>query len=306
MTCYNPVLGFYGKPNADGKRPVVFKESEADRSYIKQSVSLPCGHCVGCRIDRASQWAVRCVHEASLWKDNCFITLTYNDENLPKDGSVDVREWQLFMKKLRNIKSGVRFFHCGEYGAELGRPHYHACLFNYDFPDRELFSTRGDTKIYTSSLLDGLWGKGFCTVGDVSFQSAAYVARYVMKKVYGDEAVDHYRGRKPEYITMSRKPGIGHDYYRKFKSDMFPRDYVVHDGKRLTVPRYYAKLLEKDDVDTFETVVAGRFISTPRFVKVDNKDGKEIMLNDNCPERLAVRQEIKEAQLTKLVRRLEE
>lgn len=129
-------------------------------------------------------WAVRIVHEAQMWPQNSFITLTYRPEDLPQGGSLNVEHYQLFMKKLRARNTGhkIRFFHCGEYGEKLSRPHYHAILFNYDFPDKKVFSEKNGNTIYTSELLEDIWGKGFCTIGDVTFQSAAYVARYVMKK----------------------------------------------------------------------------------------------------------------------------
>ena len=101
---------------------------------------------------------------------------------------------------------GVRFFHCGEYGELLYRPHYHACLFGFDFSDKVLWSTRGGVRLYRSKILEKLWTFGFSTIGDVTFESAAYVARYCTKKITGDKADEHYNGRSPEYVTMSRPP----------------------------------------------------------------------------------------------------
>ena len=234
MPCFSPLSGCYSSiVNPSGKRSVVFEVSKADIS--KGIVQVPCGRCIGCRLERSRQWAVRCVHEAQLHKDNCFITLTYSPENVPKDSSLHLEHFQKFMKRLRKYiftevqkvnflismmsvdtgrvigyvpSQGVRFFHCGEYGELLSRPHYHACLFGFDFSDKVLWSTRGGVRLYRSKVLEKLWTFGFSTIGDVTFESAAYVARYCTKKITGDEADKHYNGRSPEYVTMSRRPCI--------------------------------------------------------------------------------------------------
>ena len=136
MPCYRPIKGYRSRRlNAEtGKRPVVFNPRDG---FYDQPVDLPCGQCIGCRLERSRQWAIRCVHEASLHERNCFITLTYRDECLPTNGSLDLDAFQKFMKRLRRrFGEGVRFFHCGEYGENFGRPHYHAILFNLDFSDK--------------------------------------------------------------------------------------------------------------------------------------------------------------------------
>ena len=147
MPCFHPLTGYLARDaNASGKRSIVFDPKLALGVDVKRQV--PCGRCIGCRLERSRQWAMRCVHEASLYKNNCFITLTFNDYYLPKDGSLHVEHFQKFMKRLRKrFGSGVRYFQCGEYGELLRRPHYHACLFNFDFPDRVLWSIRNDAGI---------------------------------------------------------------------------------------------------------------------------------------------------------------
>ena len=153
MSCYSPLIGYrsrFTNPST-GKRNIVFSLREA---LDDQVIKIPCGQCIGCRLKRSASWAIRCVHEASLHEKNCFITLTFNNEWLPKDGSLDVRDFQLFMKRLRKkYGEGIRFFHCGEYGEKFRRPHYHACLFNFDFPDREIWSVRRGFELYTSESL---------------------------------------------------------------------------------------------------------------------------------------------------------
>lgn len=268
MACFNPLVAFRGKiPNAlSGRFPMVF--SARDASDPDDPIKLPCGQCIGCRLERSRQWAVRCVHEASLYEKNCFITLTFAPEHLPKSGSLDKRDFQLFMKRLRKkYGSGVRYFHCGEYGEKNGRPHYHACLFNFDFPDRELWSTRGDVKLFTSKALEDLWPFGFCTIGDVTFESAAYVARYITKKITGDRAGAHYerindKGEcfklEPEYTTMSRRPGIGKPWLDKYTSDVYPHDRVVLRGQLMRPPKYYDSLFELANPEVFDDVKESR------------------------------------------------
>ena len=176
---------------------------------ISQRSTVACGQCVGCRLERSRQWAIRCVHESQMHEQNCFITLTYSDEFLPENGSLQLKHFQDFMKRLRfHVGGGIRFFHCGEYGEENGRPHHHAIIFNHDFADKKVWKTNNGVVLYRSKILEELWPYGFATVGCVSFESAAYVARYITKKVNGDMADSHYLGREPEYITMSRRPGV--------------------------------------------------------------------------------------------------
>lgn len=247
-------------------------------------VKLPCGRCIGCRLERSRQWAIRCVHEASLYERNCFITLTFAPEHLPKSGSLDKRDFQLFMKRLRKrFGSGVRYFHCGEYGEKMGRPHYHACLFNFDFADRELWSVRDGVRLFTSEILSSLWPFGFSTIGDVTFESAAYVARYVTKKITGPVAEDHYwrydqktgecYDLQPEYITMSRRPGIGRPWIEKYQSDVYPHDRVVLRGRELRPPKFYDSIFELASPEEMEQVKFSRECKSMKQV-ADNETSR--------------------------------
>lgn len=287
MACHFPLRAWYSKDyNKNGKRPLVFKISEA--AEPDREMQIGCGRCAGCRLERSRQWAMRISHEASFYEDNCFITLTFDDPHLKlrrpedKEGnklsnwSIWPREFQLFMKKLRkrNPEKKIRYFHCGEYGERpeegqlLGRPHYHACLFNHDFKDKKEFGSRGDNQYYISGELESIWPYGHCVIGEVTFDSAAYVARYIMKKRTGDQAGDHYRRITgfnedtgeleydplcPEYITMSR--GIGRNWFNKYQeTDLYNKDYVTVNGKRSRPPRFYDKELEKVDPDKYEEI----------------------------------------------------
>lgn len=247
MTCYHPIKAFR---TASG---VSF--SELSRDDHLGDIELPCGRCVGCRLRRANEWALRVMHEAKLHQANCFVTLTYRDEDLPENGSLRHRDFQLFMKRLRK-RADVRFYMCGEYGEQKLRPHYHACLFGVDFYDRvPAGRSESGSLFFASKELASFWPHGHSCVQDLTRETAAYCARYIMKKRLGRDAVSGYTrvlptGEivevAPEYAAMSLKPGIGAGFLEKYRSDIFPRDYVVYEGSKFPVPRYYTKKLSKD------------------------------------------------------------
>lgn len=293
MPCYHPLKGWRAKDlEPSGKRKVVFNAADA---WTDVPVELPCGQCIGCRLERSRQWAIRCVHEASLYERNSFITLTYDSLNIPKNNSLNKRDFQLFMKRLRKHyhPRKIRFFHCGEYGEKLGRPHYHAILFNLDFEDKVLHKNQNGQDLYWSPILEKIWGKGFCTTGDVTFESAAYVARYVTKKINGPHAKAHYQERKPEYTTMSRRPGIAKDWYRKFADDVYPDDFVVVRGKKMQPPRFYDQQLEKEAETEYKKIKRKRSMDDPKRNA------------DNTSARLRVREKVQYSKVAHLPRTLE-
>lgn len=308
MPCYSPLQAWRGKVQKSGKRSVVFKRSEVAPSLEPFELKLPCGQCIGCRLERSRQWAVRCVHEAQMHERNCFITLTFDSSHLPEDGSLSVRTFQLFMKRLRKrFGKAIRYFHCGEYGENLGRPHYHACLFNFDFSDKVLWSVRDDVRLYRSPSLEDLWPYGFSTIGDVTFESAAYVARYVMKKVNGANAHAHYEGKKPEYVTMSRRPGIGKTWFDKFKLDVYPGDYAIVRGVKVKPPKFYDGLYELSDPEEFKKLKQARVSRATVLVPTYNAVlQKTQMLDDNRDERLVVKEIVTNSRLAQLKRTLED
>ncbi len=303
MPCFSPLQGFRSKiVAANGKRGIVFKASEG---YLDLPVKVPCGQCIGCRLERSRQWAMRCLHEASLYEDNCFITLTYNDDNLPLGGGLCLGDFQRFIKRLRkrHAPRKIRFYHCGEYGELLGRPHYHACLFNHDFEDKTPWQYRNENLLYVSASLSELWPQGYSSVGQVTFQSAAYVARYIMKKVTGRGAAEHYEAvdqmtgeisqLPPEYTTMSRRPGIGNDWLKRFSSDVYPEDFVLVNGKKMKPPKYYDLQLELRDPALLHEI------------KVERKRNGRRREADNTPARLKVKAVIQQYRLDQLKRGLE-
>ena len=277
MTCFRPIDGVRG---LDGV--VRFNPKEG---YVDMHVQVACGRCRGCRADKARDWAIRCVHEAQLHEHNTFVTLTYNDENLPQDLSVDKKHFQKFMRDLRYAKSTrfknpatgrwnrtrplIRYLHCGEYGTKNLRPHYHAILFNTHFPDAEHWKTsKSGEPLKTSRELDEVWGRGYASLGGVTFQSAAYVARYITKKITGDKAETEYERINyntgetwtvdPPYATMSRKPGLGSDWIEKWTSDVYPHDFVIIEGHKNRPPRFYDQRLKMKDPNQFERIETQR------------------------------------------------
>lgn len=307
MACYHPLTAYlsgHQTNNATGKsfRRVSFKETdEHDRQ-----ISLPCGQCVGCRLERSRQWAMRCIHEAQLHENNCFITLTYDNEHLPPNLSLDHREFQLFFKRLRkaNPHIKIRYYMAGEYGSTRGRPHFHACIFGYDFHDKKLFErTSAGSLLYRSQELEKLWPYGYSTIGDVTFESAAYVARYIMQKQTGkDVDPNHYTycdlttgelvKLQPEYNKMSLKPGIGANWYKKYKNDVYPHDYVEVRGKKLRPPKYYDQLFSKENPYEYDQILFNR-----------EKQAK-LRPEEHSYERLLVKETVTKAKLQKLKRKL--
>lgn len=269
MPCYSPLRGWREPfPNKNGKFRISGIKARSANAPVPPGVcvvDLPCGQCIGCRLERSRKWAVRCMNEASLHDRNCFITLTYDDAHLPSFGGLDAKALQLFFKRLRKYAGPkVRFFACGEYGSQLGRPHYHAVLFNFDFADKKLWKSGGVGNLYTSAVLGRLWPFGFSTVGDVTFESAAYVARYVLKKVTGDLAKSHYTKLdpytgelyeiEPEFVRMSRRPGIGRDWYSRYSGDVFPSDFMISRGVKMKPPRFYDGIYELTDPELMAVV----------------------------------------------------
>lgn len=253
------------------------------------------------------------MHEAQMHEANCFITLTYDEEHLPEDGSLVLRDWQLFAKKLRAGVGAFRFFHCGEYGDRKGRPHYHAAIFSKDFRSdrtREEASRTGLPQ-WSSAALAAAWEHGRHRISALTFESAAYVARYVMGKQTGDGKWRHYGTKiqvdqghfgavhaksvfllKPEYSTMSRRPGLGQAWIHAFMSDVYPRDEVMINGHATRPPKFYDKEYEKVDPVGYRKLILRRL-----------EKGEEHSI-DNTYWRLATRETVARAGANQLSRDL--
>lgn len=241
MPCYGPLTGYRPKATANDKR-LVFRKSDSETGV---GIKIPCGRCSGCKLEHSRQWAVRCMHEKRLHDKSCFVTLTYDDAHLPPGGTLVLEHYQNFMKRLRDrFGPGIRFFGCGEYGEKSLRPHYHLLLLNTDFADKRPIKTGPEYNLYASATLSQLWTMGNHALGDVNFHSAAYVARYCMKKITGDKAKAHYNGRLPEFITMSRRPGLGTGYFEKYTDELINHDNCIVNGHAAALPRFYDGKLE--------------------------------------------------------------
>lgn len=290
MSCFRP-MDAYRRP--DGT--VGIGSDRGDGRWME----LPCGRCIGCKQERARAWAIRITHEAQLYDSNLFLTLTYSDAALPASLSLEYPHFSGFMKRLRRRLKGVsrlpdggrpiRFFMCGEYGeVNSRRPHYHAILFNCDFPDKVPLHN-GE---WHSALAEDLWDRGIVTIGSLNAARAAYVAGYTLKKRYGRGVKDGYedvvnlstgeltsRGR--EFVSMSRMPGIGALWYRRFGSDLFPQDQAVQAGRCYKVPRYYYEIFKREaDPAKVEEIMESRFLRAMEHPE------------ESTPERRAVREEL--------------
>lgn len=235
---------------------------------------LPCGKCTGCKLEYSRQWAVRLMHEKQMHELSCFITPTYRDGQLPEErahanthvhatkrmaslSKADLRGLtkRLNQHAIRKFGKGVKYYACGEYGDEKGRPHYHIAVFGEDFSsDREFWkNSPSGNPLYHSKTLARLWPYGDCDIGDLTFESAAYIARYILKKITGTKAADHYKRLdengeeywlQPEFNVMSRRPGLAREWFMTNKGDVYPHDHVISRGNPAKPPRYYDKLLE--------------------------------------------------------------
>lgn len=260
--------------------PLIKMVSEETGEEYRQAVR--CGRCDGCLLHRSRQWAVRCMHEASLYDANAFVTLTYAPEFLPFDGSLDPEALQKFMKRLRRRiePTRVRFFGCGEYGEMYGRPHYHLLLFGYGFPDKEFLRERTGLPVYRSRLLECVWPYGLSEIGSVTYESAAYVARYVLKKRFGANADEFYTrvsadtGEvfqvEKEFVRMSRREGLGAKWLDRYWSDVYPSDEVIVNGKAMKPPRFY-----DDRFERLSPEMVARVKETRRLERDRRDDGEE-------------------------------
>ena len=274
LPCYHPqnavVLGI---DPSTGKKKLKFLGNDVFASTLypgKEAIQLPCGQCIGCRIDRSRQWANRCMLELQYHDSAFFVTLTYDDLHVPKSYYPDPatgeahtsltlckRDFQLWMKRLRKKFSDdkIRFFACGEYGGQTKRPHYHAIIFGLHLDDLVKYKTvkEGDSyyTYYNSDSLQDTWPNGFVVVGQVTWESCAYVARYVTKKLSGEQAEFYKKfNLVPEFSDMSRRPGIARQFYDEHGKDIYNNAYInvstPKGGRKFKPPRYFDRLFDED------------------------------------------------------------
>lgn len=287
MTCFNPISAWMHKTRKTntGKSMVVFKPPSDIGNY--RSIQVPCGQCIGCRLAYSQMWAVRCFHEMRLHAKNCFLTLTYDDEHVPwssvtGEQTLHKRDLQLFWKSLRkkfpDVK--IRYFAAGEYGDLSNRPHYHAIVFGFMPDDLVLIGlSRDGFYYYKSDILKEVWdNRGNVLVANCSFDTCAYVARYVLKKLNGDQGKEKYEGIEKEFCNMSRRPGIGAEWFKKHSGDVYPYDEVVicENGKTRMVrpPRYYDNLYDVGSHDSLLAIKEKRVANAERHAEENSVAGR--------------------------------
>lgn len=327
MSCFHP-LPAIKKRYSD--QFIVGRQGESFEPYVDsltgeliEQIKIPCGKCIGCRMDYSRAWADRCVLESLDYpSDRCwFVTLTYNDDNIETDkrslisdkGTLTLypKDVQDFLKRLRiewqrryNC-DGIRFFMCGEYGSTTARPHYHLLIYNLPIPDLSFYKAnmQGDI-LYNSPELEDIWSHGFVVIGKFEWKTAAYTARYVLKKFKGktkEETDDHYKsvGLYPEFTRCSRRPGIARPFYDRHSSEIYKNDEIILPGGRVTKPpKYFDKVLRDEDPDLMQ------FIKSARRHVAELKSSQMFSYTDLDEDSYFLLQERKKENQTKLLTRL--
>lgn len=279
MSCYHPITAWDVTPDFEHgvQREIVFSlgrywrehpfyslvDCEAELRRQGRRLELPCRHCVGCRLDKSREWANRVVMEQLYHSDSWFLTLTYNDEYLPRSFATDPETGEIlsvhstlvkshvqdFLKLLRYhcLPDRIRYFMSGEYGMKTYRPHYHLLIFGLKLNDlSQISSNFAGQPYFVSKLITSLWPYGIHILGPVTWQSAAYVARYTMKKATHGFDKSWYSSANivPEYQSMSLKPGIGYQYFLDHPDIMDYSTFNVatpQGGRRMSPPEYFKR-----------------------------------------------------------------
>lgn len=298
MACFKPLEAWQSGElhPISGRRLSTFRSQEARKDLPR--VSIPCGQCLGCRKDRAVEWQTRIRFESQQHEVSVFLSYTYDDQHLPEHGSLSLRDWQLFRKRLRNTFGPFKFFNVGEYGERTNRPHGHVIGFGLSIPDIRWREDKDGLRHGSSKLLDECWGKGHVDIAPVSDDVIAYITGYVVAKATGELAAHKYRKVDPstgeviqllpEYASMSKRPPIGAAAMELFQSDFYPSDFVARrGGGKAPVPRYFDKVLKRADPEAMEAV---------KVARIDRASSPEVQSN-STPERLKVREVVARAKL---------
>lgn len=280
MACYSPITAIDCSPDLnDWTQPknLSFHWSVSQFEIAKRQgrlLKLPCRHCVGCRLDKSREWANRIVMEQVYHEESWFLTLTYDDEHLPPafptdpstgeilsvHGTLVKKDLQNFLKRLRfNSKQVFRYYAAGEYGTSTFRPHYHILIFGFHLDDLKLLRDNFQGQpYYTSDFISKCWPFGFHILGRVTWQSAAYVARYTMKKATHGFDKRYYEAAaiEPEFQTMSLRPAIGRRYLDDHPEIFEYSTFNVstpYGGRKMTLPEYFRKVYkEQHPKESFE------------------------------------------------------
>jgi len=250
VPCTAPGRGYRPLPTAE-TRKLVFSAREG---FSDRPVNVPCGKCNGCIGDRARDWAIRAHCEAQMHPWSTFATFTYAE--MPARASLSMTDWQNLAKRMREAFGPFRFLTSGEYGTRYQRPHLHSLLFGLDFPDKVPSGRSASGELlYRSPELEKVWDFGRVDLGDVTVKSAGYVARYSAEKIEAASIPEYYRrvdpfsgetwNVRPEFITMSRRPGLGFSWFQRFGSEVFPADRITIHGTHYPVPEYFLRQLSE-------------------------------------------------------------
>lgn len=308
--CTNPLIAYEDKQKKlNGKKDILFTKVKGQPDIL-----LPCGKCIECKMEYSRQWAVRCHCEAQMHEANSMLTLTFNQENHPQDNSVHPEVISKFIKRLRKAiyPKKIKFFGTGEYGEKGWKPHYHILIFGYDFPDKVLWgqSPKG-MDLYISEQLSKLWPYGYHSIGQVTVESSAYVARYCIKKLeletdedgripLTDPETGEYHLLEKEFITMSKgskKHGtypIAYEWIKKYWKDVYPKDYYVIDGTKHKPPRYFDTWMKENQPDIIEEVLTKRM----EFARINQ--------HEQNPYRTHSRNKVAKAMINQHTRQLED
>lgn len=353
MPCYNPMIRYETNERykgVDGKlhfKAYIEKGEETNlyqlrnRPNILKAELIPCGKCIGCRLEYSRQWANRGYLESKCWKDNWFCTITYDDEHLFTPEQVDLNgailpkqdDWKgclvkkdltQFMKNLRQIltrdkekhpekykdwNGKIRFMACGEYGGEKARPHYHLIIFNMPLRTDDLYNPRiiNNEVYYQSHIVEQAWTKGISNISEASWNNIAYTARYITKKINGAGSEEEYdeKGQIKEFFRVSRMPGIGEIYFEKHWREIYKNDEIIIKNKEGSIscqpPKYYDELLKEKDPILYKKIKAKR----ARKAKENNliKEEKTSLLQ---LDQLAIEERSHKERHKKLVRAMEQ
>lgn len=315
MTCYHPLIRYeyYDQYKCnDGHmayKARVIKlgpgedyedmEERVKSGLIRNRQIIPCGKCIGCRLEYSKDWATKGCLEAESYSENWFLTITYDQDHLPEAGTMidpktgeemgqnpfgtlKPKDWTLFLKRLRQYykrkynHEGIRMMACGEYGEQYSRPHYHAIMYNLPLHNMAFHTyNENHEALYRCLELEEIWGKGMIVAADVNWNTCAYVARYITKKVGLPTQEEYYKclGVAPEFFRMSRKPGIGRTYFETHKDEIYKKDCLTiqkYGGGKMKVrpPKYYDKLYDKINHDEFERLKTKRRKGSEEIRKV--------------------------------------
>lgn len=346
MPCYHPLIRVenlnkiqkaldghkYFKATIEHPNDYLQRIEELKNNLNYRYQLIPCGNCIGCRLEYSREWANRGYLETKSWKQNWFVTITYDDENMTtleetKDqneitywnngtwnGTLVPKELTQFIKNVRQImkrkynEDNIRFMACGEYGEEGQRPHYHIIFFNLNLPTDTFFEPKIINKetYFRNKIIEQAWTKGISNISEATWNNIAYTARYITKKVNGKTSSEHYasKGQTKEFLRVSRAPGIGRYYYDEKKEEIYKNDEIIIVNKEGAIstkpPKYFDKLYEKDNPEHWKEIKAKRIRMAKMNAKLEDQTHSLTRLNH-----LAIKERTKASKVQTLKRSME-